>query len=116
MLDVTVRNHISAVEQRRGISFQIISEIVSLGDKNLNKQVSIIVNEYINQIAALISEGIKSGEIKRDIDPISAAILIYGIIQGLVNVWSLNNYSFNLIERYSSVWDIFQNTVANHQN
>lgn len=111
-IDKTMRNHISAIEQRQGISFQIISEILSLGDKKLNKQFSVVINDYIKQITNLIANGIEAGEIQSDIKPDSAAIIVYGMIQGLVNIWALNNYSFNLIEEYNSLWNIFRNAVA----
>jgi AcrR family transcriptional regulator len=111
-VDSTMRNHISAIEQRQGISFQIISEILSLGDKKLKKQFSKVINEYIQQISKLISQGIEAGEIKVDIKPDSAAIIVYGMIQGLVNIWALNNYSFNLIKEYDSLWNIFRSAIA----
>ena len=31
--------HISSIEQRKGITFQVIAEIISYGDKALNKEV-----------------------------------------------------------------------------
>ena len=37
ILDSVLTSHLSAIEQRRGISFQVIAEIISLGDKKLNK-------------------------------------------------------------------------------
>lgn len=111
-IDNIMKSHISLIEQRQGISFQIIAEIISLGDKKLNRQFSKIVNDYIRQIAALISQGVKSGEIKEDIDSISAATMVYGMIQGLVNIWALSNYSFDLVEQYTACWDIFQNAMV----
>src|SRR5512135_3028816 len=38
-LENILRNHISAVEQRKGVSFLVVAEIVSLGDKRLNKKI-----------------------------------------------------------------------------
>ncbi|MBN1643744.1 MAG: TetR/AcrR family transcriptional regulator [Dehalococcoidales bacterium] len=107
-----LRKHISAVEQRKGISFQVITGVAILGNGEINRQFSGIVNNYVLKIAALISSGIKSGEIREDIEPVSAAIMLYGMIQGLTNVWTLNNHDFNLIERYAYLWDIFKRAVA----
>ncbi len=33
-----LRQHLSEIEQRKGMSFQIIAEIISLGDKRLNRR------------------------------------------------------------------------------
>ena len=32
--------------------------------------------------------------------------------QGLVNVWALSNYSFDLVEKYQSVWEVFHQAIA----
>ncbi len=111
-LDRVLRNHISAIEQRRGISFQVIAEIISLGDKKLNKETSGVVNRYIERLAELLSRGIKSKEIRADVEPVSAATLLFGMIQGLVNIWALSNYSFDLVERYIPLWNLYKETIT----
>ncbi len=111
-IDTILRNHISAIEQRKGISFQIIAEIVSLGDKQLNKKISGVVNRYIEQLAELISRGIKSGEIRADVTPVTAATLLFGMIQSLVNTWALGNYSFDLVEHYLPLWNLYKEAIT----
>lgn len=111
-IDTILRNHISAIEQRKGICFQIIAEIISLGDKQLNKEISGVVNRYIEQLAELISRGIKCGEIRPNVEPVSAATLLFGMIQGLVNIWALSSYSFDLVERYIPLWNLYKETLT----
>ena len=48
-LDKILRGHISAIERRRGITFRVIAEIVSIGDKDLNKKVSKTIGNYIGR-------------------------------------------------------------------
>ena len=38
-VNAVLKQHLSEIEQRRGMSFQIIAEIISLGDKKLNREV-----------------------------------------------------------------------------
>ena len=106
-LDSILRNHLSSIEKRRGVSFQVIAEIVSLGDKKLNTKISETINRYIGHLKGLLSEGVKAGEVREDIDLEAAATLLFGMIQGLVNIWALANYSFNPEERYLPIWHIF---------
>lgn len=111
VLDSVLRSHLSAIEKRRGVSFQVIAEIISLGDKTLNKKISEIINKYIGCLADLLSRGVKSGEIREDINLEAAATLLFGMIQCLVNLWALSNYSFVPKEKYEPLWDIFRETV-----
>jgi len=112
VLDSVLRSHLSAIEQRRGISFQVIAEIISLGDKKLNKKITNIISKYISRLKDLLAEGVKAGEVREDIDPEAAATVLFGIIQGLVNIWALGNYSFDLQEKYVPLWHIFCEAVV----
>jgi AcrR family transcriptional regulator len=106
-LDLTMRNHFSAIEQRRGLSFQVIAEIITMGDKQLHKKVAEIIDNYINTLQDLLSQGVISGEIRGDVDLHAAAQLLFGMILGLGNIWTLKNRTFNLDERYAELWKLF---------
>jgi AcrR family transcriptional regulator len=110
-LDLTLRSHLSTIAQRHGVSFQVIAEIISLGDKKLNKKISSTINKYMDSLKQLISEAVKAGELRNDVDLDGSAMLLFGMIQGLVNVWALSGYSFDLEQRYSVVWGIFREAV-----
>ncbi|MFA4836959.1 MAG: TetR/AcrR family transcriptional regulator [Dehalococcoidia bacterium] len=112
IIDRTLKSHISSVEQRRGITFLVIAEIISLGDKELNGQVYEALNRYRSRIKDLISGGMRSGEIRDDIVPDTLAMLLSSIIHGLVNVWALSNYSFSLEERYLPMWNMIREAIV----
>ncbi|MBU1398588.1 MAG: TetR/AcrR family transcriptional regulator [Proteobacteria bacterium] len=109
-----LRSHLSKIEQKRGVSFQVIAEIISFGDKKLNKQVYDDIQNYLQRFRELLDNGIKAGLIREDIDSEATALLLFVMIQGLVNTWALSNYSFDLTERYDTLWDIFRRMVIRH--
>jgi AcrR family transcriptional regulator len=104
-------SHLSEIEERRGMSFQVIAEIISLGDKKLNKEVYDSIMAYLDRLRSLLLEGVRGGFVREDIDLEATAMLIFGMIQGLANFWALSNYSFNLAEKYSSVWAILREAI-----
>ena len=107
-----LRSHLSRIEQKRGVSFQVIAEIISFGDKKLNKQVYNDIRNYLQRFSGLLDSGIKAGAIREDIDSEAVALLLFGMIQGLVNTWALSNYSFDLTERYDALWNVFRRMVT----
>jgi AcrR family transcriptional regulator len=111
-LDSVLRSHLSAIERRRGVSFRIIAEIISLGDKKLNRKISETIGKYIDCLKELLAKGVESGEIKSDIDLDAAAILLFGVVQGLVNIWALGNYNFDPMKRYEPLWHILRRAIV----
>jgi AcrR family transcriptional regulator len=111
-LEGALRSHISSMEQKKGVSFQVIAEIISLGDKKLNRQASEALDRYAGHIRDLLSEGMEAGEIRQDVDPEKAATLITAAIQGLVSRWALSNYGFNLEQQYLALWSMLRATIV----
>ncbi len=111
MLERVIKNHMARVVERKGVSFQVIAEIVSFGDKGLNRKVYGLINRYTGRIRDIFAEAVKAGVIREDIDLEATATLFFGMTQGLVNSWTLSQYSFNLQERYESLWNVFRETL-----
>ena len=110
-IDQVLKHHMSEIEQRKGMSFQIIAEIISLGDKKLNKDVYEKLNLYVDRLKHLLSEGARGGHIRDDIDFGASALLLFGMIQGLANIWALSGYSFDLSAKYESLWAVYRKAV-----
>jgi hypothetical protein len=111
-VNAVLKQHLSEIEQRRGMSFQIIAEVLSFGDKKLNREVHEKLNLYIDRLRGLLSEGARQGYIRGDIDQGAAALLLFGMIQGLVNIWALGNYSFELSDKFDALWDIYKEAIT----
>ena len=105
-------DHISSIEQRKGVSFQVIAEILSLGDKKLNKQIYAVIDKYLERIKSVLSSGIEEGVVRSDTNPDAAAVLFFGMTQGLVNIWALSQYNFNLLQKYKDIWDMYRRAIS----
>jgi AcrR family transcriptional regulator len=104
-------DHISAIQQRKGVSFQVIAEIISLGDKKLNKKIYGVLEKYIGLVKGILETGIEKGFIRKDTDLDSASLLFFSMTQGLVNLWALSHYEFDLQTKYRSLWSVYCQAV-----
>jgi len=111
-IEEIIGNHFSAIDLRKGFSFHVIAEIISLGDRKLNKQASRTIGKYISRLKELLNDGVRDGAIRRDIDLDAAATLLFALIQGLVNIWALSDCSFKLTDKYKSLWKIYRDDIA----
>lgn len=98
--------------QRNGASFQVIAEIVSLGNKRLNDEVYKVIGEYTGRIKEILSAGVKAGVIRPTIDLDATAILFFSIAQGLASIWTLSHYDFDIEQRCKSLWDVFREGIV----
>ena len=112
IIEKIIQNHFSKISMRRGISFQVIAEIISLGDRKLNKQASQTIAKYISRLKELLTDGVRDGAVRQDIDLEASATLLFALIQGLVNMWALSDGSFSLIEKFTSLWHIYREAVT----
>ncbi len=113
-IDKIILRHFSMIDMRKGLSFQVIAEIVSLGDRKLNKQAAQTIDKYISSLVELLSMGVKDGVIRKDVDLEAAATLLFTLIHGLVNMWALNEGRFKLITKYTSLWQIYREAIRKH--
>ncbi len=110
-LKAVLNQHLSEIEQRRGMTFQVIAEIISLGDKKLNREVYEKLTAYIDRLKGLLEDCERSGFLRRNVDHHASALLLFGMIQGLVNIWALSNYGFDLSEKFDSLWSIYHASI-----
>ena len=107
-LENVLLNHLSALEMRRGISFQVIAEIISLGDKKLNNRIYETIKKYIAKFKELLLTEIEKGEVRGDIDVEAAAVILFSVVQGLSNIWTLSNYSFNPKDKFEPILNVLR--------
>jgi AcrR family transcriptional regulator len=111
-LENVLLNHLSALEMRRGISFQVIAEIISLGDKKLNNRIYETINKYIKKLKELLLTEIEKGEVRTDIDVEAAAVILFSVVQGLSNIWTLSNYSFNPKDKFEPILSVLRKGLS----
>jgi len=102
--DFIVESHLSNVIKRRGIFFQVFTEVISMGDSQLNKEAFNAISNYIACVTRLIEMSATSRYFKRGGDPSSSAFIFYSLLQFLINTWILSGYSFDLKNRFNHVW------------
>ncbi len=111
-IEKTIQKHFTAIDTRKGLAFLVIAEIISLGDKGLNKKASMMINTYISKLIELLAAGVKSGSVRQDIDLEASALLLFSMIQTIISIWSLNKGSFNLFDKFGSLWRVYSQAIA----
>jgi AcrR family transcriptional regulator len=110
-LNQVLKSHIAAIDRRRGTSFQVIAEIISFGDKDLNAKAFETVTKYTSSLQKLLEDAAKRDTLKEGVDIKATATLISSVIQGLVNTWVLSNYALDLKKEFADMWSIVSHGI-----
>jgi len=89
-------SHLSYAEQRKGITFIIINETLSLNDKRLQEKMFNVINRYLSTIEKILLEGKALGKFRKELDIASASIAFFGMIQSMVTIWALSGFRYAL--------------------
>ena len=89
-------SHLSYVEKRKGISFIVINNTLSMKDKNLQSKVFHVIDNYLKRIKEILTQGIKKGDFRGDLNQEAASAAFFGIIQCMVTLWGLSDYKHSL--------------------
>jgi AcrR family transcriptional regulator len=103
VLETILLRHLSSIEMRRGISFQVIAEIISLGDSKLNRRIYDTIVKYTEKLKTILQKEVSRGKLRGDIDIDATALLMFSVMQGISNVWTLSNYSFDPKDKFNAV-------------
>lgn len=114
-LEALLREHLSSVERRRGVSFLIISEVLRNDNPRLRRRMQEVINDYLDKVGGVVDEGINQGEIDRSIERSAAAIAFFGLIQATVTLWHFTTAELPITERHQALWQIMKRGVAARQ-
>jgi AcrR family transcriptional regulator len=107
-IDSLIERHISSIEKSRGVEFQVIAEIISMGDASLNRETFRIINSYIAGLEDIFHRRIKLKYSNGKLETEGQALAFFTLLQGLVNMWALSGYAFDLKRRFYQVWSVYK--------
>jgi hypothetical protein len=63
-------------------------------------------------VLACVNEGIKAGDVRSDIDPVSAAVSLLGTIYSTAQAWIESGFGFDLLKVFGDRWDDYERMAA----
>ena len=91
--------HLSYAEQRKGVTFIVISSTLNMDAGKLRDKMRDVIEKYLSIVQGILKEGIKTGKFRKYIDADTASIAFFGLIQSSVTIWSLNDYKSTLKQK-----------------
>jgi len=87
------------------IASVIFSEEIFQDDKLLSDKIYSIMNLNFKFVRTIIESGQKNKEIRLDINAEQLVLIIMGSLRLIIKKWTLSDYSFNLKEEGTKLWE-----------
>ena len=96
--------HLDYIKANTGVVRLVFSGDISKAGEGLQEKVSGVIDSYSAGLEALIRKGKKTGAIGQVVDPAAAALMLIGMVLVMTLKWSLNDYSFPLVNEGMKLW------------
>ena len=103
--------HIKLIRENQGIARIAFSEDVYSGHQGRKKQIYAIISGYLGRIEEIVSEGQKSGAIRKELDPKSIALIFFGLVQPSAVLWHLSDGEFDITKEARKNWAIIEKAI-----
>lgn len=99
--------HLTYARERRETSFIIIMGAMQFSDAIIRKKISQLIQKYLRKIEKILTNAVRLGSVKKDMNPRISAIAFLGLIQATVTVWSYKNFNFIPEKIHAQLWNIY---------
>ncbi len=106
--------HIRFIREGRAIPRIIFSDDVHAGNPMHRQHVIRVLTRYISQVGEIVSLGQSQGQIRKDIDVQTIALMLFGIVVPAGILWHLTDGGFNVTRHAQQSWQLFAAAVVNN--
>ena len=108
--------HLEMIQEFQAIPRIIFSDEVS-ASKPLRRTVLFkIVKGILMQVARLVAQGQRLGQIKPKLDPHTVSVIFLGLVQPPAILWYLSQGSFDISKHMKKAWVLFEKAVQAETN
>ncbi|MCK9195765.1 MAG: TetR/AcrR family transcriptional regulator [Syntrophales bacterium] len=104
--------HLGYIEENEGIPRLVFSEEIHLVNHEFREKLLSAINSYAQGVESFVRAGQTNGSIHSDADASAVALIFIGMIQISTLKWSLNDFSFCLIDEGMRLWDNFERCIT----
>jgi AcrR family transcriptional regulator len=103
--------HVQTIRENQAIPRIIFSEDLYGGRQGRKTKVYRIVMRYLDQVAEIVRQGQKEGQIRPDVDPEAVSLFFLGMVQPTGFLWFLSDGKFDLKKHTGKVWQLFAKMI-----
>ena len=106
-----LRLHVQTIRSGYAGPRILFSEGIYGGGANHRQEVYRVIRRYLERVTEVIRQGQRRGDIRREIDPASAAIHFLGLIQPAATLWYFSDGTFDVTRHAERSFALFAASI-----
>jgi len=107
-LKLLLMRHVRLIRENQAIPRLLFSDEVYVGRPSRKAKVHGIIAGYLGEVAKIIRDGQRRGEIRPDVDPDTISMMFLGIVQPGAILWHLSEERFDVTKHAESAWKVLR--------
>lgn len=103
--------HIQMIQEFQAIPRIVFSDEISASHPLRRTAIYKIIREILGQVAEMVAQGQRLGQIKPDLDPATVSVIFLGLVQPPAILHYLSRGRFDVSKHMKKAWPIFENAV-----
>jgi len=111
-LELLLRGVIKMVRELQAMPRIVFSEGLVGENPEGKRQVYEVLKGLLAEIEGILRQGQERGEVRKDIDPRSLAVMFWGMIPAAVILWHMSDGQFDVTRQAEKSWQLFKEGIG----
>ncbi|GEK30063.1 fatty acid metabolism regulator protein [Kurthia zopfii] len=109
-LEFMITNHFSVLSKDKYLA-RVTQLELRQSNRDIRLKINAVLKEYLDQLDAILEEGVQTGLFAKDMDLRLARQLIFGTIDEVTTSWVMKDHKFDLNSQSSKVYQLLLNGI-----
>ncbi|HEY4531593.1 MAG TPA: TetR/AcrR family transcriptional regulator [Kurthia sp.] len=109
-LEFMITNHFSVLSKDKYLA-RVTQLELRQSNRDIRLKINAVLKEYLDQLDAILEEGVETGLFAKDMDLRLARQLIFGTIDEVTTSWVMKDHKFDLNSQSSKVYQLLLNGI-----
>jgi AcrR family transcriptional regulator len=110
-LKLLMTRHLEMIQEFQAIPRIIFSDEASASQPLRRTVLFNLVKGILEQVAKLVAQGQRLGQIKLKLDPQTVSVIFLGMVQPPAILWYLSQGSFDISKHMKKAWPVFEKAI-----
>lgn len=103
--------HIDLIKANHALPRLVFSDEIYNGPPARRRAMFRTIQAYLDRVGDVVREGQEAGLMRRDIEPLTAAVMFLGLVQPAAILWHISHGTFDVVAHAEAAWRLYADAL-----